>query len=335
MSGNTTVIPDPNGEVAVIESGVGGIRTITVTPNDTSLFVPIRTCKTTYSLELIKKILNVKGLAWVCDEVARDEDPGYVEIPLLTELNAYFPPGHFHGKRILDFGCGSGASTSVLARNFPDSEIIGIELVGELISIANARASHHGYSNVTFMSSPNGTELPPTIGTFHIVIMSAVYEHLLPEERGPIMERVWRAIRPGGALFLDQTPNMLFPIELHTTGLPLINYVPDGLASSMAKRFSRRITPTDSWKSLLRQGIRGATVNEILGNIPDGNARLVLLEPIHSGLRDRVDLWYANTTETRHRILKRSAKLAIKVLYRLTGITMIPDLSLAIQKRDG
>ena len=37
-------------------------------------------------------------------------------------------------------------------------------------------------------------------------------------------------IREGGYLFIDQTPSLLFPMELHTTGLALINYLPARLS---------------------------------------------------------------------------------------------------------
>src|SRR6185436_4968904 len=36
-------------------------------------------CDTAYPVELIRAILDVKGAAWVCDEIAREEDPREIQ----------------------------------------------------------------------------------------------------------------------------------------------------------------------------------------------------------------------------------------------------------------
>ena len=183
------------------------------------------------------------------------------------------------------------------------------------------------------VQTPDGNHLPPDIGEFDFVIMSAVYEHLLPSERPSVMHQLWRAVRDGGFLFINQTPNQLFPVELHTTMLPMINYVPDGLALWMARRFSKRVKPDESWEQLLRKGIRGATESEIISHLQHENASPVVLEPRFNGIRDRIDLYYANTNPNRLRTIKRIARIGIKGISTIFGKTVIPDLSLAFQKR--
>jgi 2-polyprenyl-3-methyl-5-hydroxy-6-metoxy-1,4-benzoquinol methylase len=324
----------PDGEVSISNIENGHVN-VEVHPNSESMFVPMRMAKTSYPIELIEQIMQVKGIAWLCDEINRDEDPNYVERLLLNDLNAYFPSDHFAGKRILDFGCGSGASTSILARTFPKSEIIGVELLDDLLEIARSRQRHYEFENVTFLHSPGGSELPAEIGDFDVVIMSAVYEHLLPQERKSIMPALWNIIRPEGLLFLNQTPNRLFPFELHTTMLPLINYLPDRLAYAATRKFSKQTDRDISWDELLRLGIRGATVNEILGNIPAGSSPPQLLEPSRNGMRDRIDLWYSNTDLTRMKSLKLAARSMMKVIKTVTGVNVVSDLSLAIRKPAG
>ncbi|HLA95561.1 MAG TPA: methyltransferase [Pyrinomonadaceae bacterium] len=324
----TRSLKHPDGEVSISDVGNGRVK-IEVHPNSETMFVPIRSCETSYPIDLIEKILQVKGVAWLCDEIDRDEDPNYVERLLLNDINAYFSTNYFAGKRILDFGCGSGASTAILARTFPESEIVGIELLDDLLEIARARQKHYGFENVTFLRSPEGSKLPDDIGDFDIAIMSAVYEHLLPAERKTILPSLWDLILPNGILFLNQTPNRLFPFELHTTMLPLINYLPDGLTHAVTRKFSKRIDPEDSWESLLRQGIRGATVREIISNLPN-NAKL--LEPSQKGLSDRIDLWFLNTNPNQKRTLKLVARSVMKGLKAVTGISVVSDLSLAIRK---
>ncbi|MEQ1646240.1 MAG: class I SAM-dependent methyltransferase, partial [Pyrinomonadaceae bacterium] len=245
---------------------------------------------------------------------------------------AYFDLEQFSQSRILDFGCGCGASTMWLARQFPQSEIVGVELKDDFLAIAKARSEHYGHTNVSFFQSPGGSELPIEMGQFDIVIMSAVYEHLLPTERKVILRKLSSCVRGGGFLFLNQTPNSLFPIELHTTMLPLINYIPDSLAFAAAKRFSKRVEPEDSWDELLRKGIRGATVCEITGNLGKNGSAFTMLEPTRHGFTDRVDLWFSTTNPSNLYSVKKLARVTLKALYKLTGLAMIPDLALAFQK---
>ncbi|MFN2502510.1 MAG: hypothetical protein ABR530_10930, partial [Pyrinomonadaceae bacterium] len=120
-----------------------------------------------------------------------------------------------------------------------------------------------GYSNIAFHVSPSGSELPAGIGEFDLVIFSAVYEHLLPVERQSVIPLVWKQIARNGYLFLNMTPHRFFPIEHHTTGLPVINYLPDPIAYWATRRFSKRTDPSEDWETYLRRGIRGATENEI------------------------------------------------------------------------
>ena len=306
--------------------------TLKITLSDETVFSPRTMCDTSYPPDLIKQILDVKGVEWLCDEIARDEDPVYVQKYLSNELTAYFGSETFTGKRILDFGCGCGASTMWLARQFPQSKVIGVELVDDLLSVAKARLKHYGYKNVEFFQSPNRDELPRNIGRFDLVILSAVYEHLLPDERQVVLKQLWSSVVENGSLFLNQTPNLAFPLELHTTMLPLINYAPDRLALWAARRFSRRIDPFESWQELLRKGIRGSTVSEITGILNDSSSDVILLEPSRNGFQDRVDLWFSTTNSSNLFTLKKISKIVLKGLYKLTALALVPDLALAYNK---
>jgi hypothetical protein len=78
---------------------------------------------------------------------------------------------------------------------------------------------------------------------------------------------------------INETPYRFYPIDFHTTGLPLINYLPDRMAFALSRRYSKSVTLNDSWKGLLRRGICGATEHEILKIIRKGGSKLVLLSP--------------------------------------------------------
>ncbi len=272
-------------------------------------------------------------MAWVCDEISRDQDPESIQRFFENDFLPYFGPADFEGKRILDFGCGSGSSTLVLARMFPRSEIVGVELSPEHLRIAAERLRFHGYGNVRFVQSPGGTTLPDDLGRFDFIVMSAVFEHLLPDERHAVMPQLWAHLRIGGCLLLNQTPHRFFPFESHTTGLPLINYLPDRLAHFVARRFSRRRLGMESWESLLRQGIRGATEREILESLGEApsDSLPALLAPRGPRYRDRVDVWYG-ALGPRHQVLKAACRGLLRVVERRLGTTWIVNLSLAIGK---
>ncbi|HKU90931.1 MAG TPA: methyltransferase domain-containing protein [Steroidobacteraceae bacterium] len=288
-----------------------------------------RSWVTSYPVELVLRIFATKDLN-VCDEIMREEDPRYVEHKLRTEVLSYLSPEAFAGKRILDFGCGSGASPLVLARLLPPCEIVGVELEEKLLELARLRAQHFGRTSLQLLQSPSGDSLPPDLGEFDFIMFNAVFEHLLPHERHTLLPLVWRHLRPGGVMFLNQTPYRWSPVEVHTTqGMPLINYLPDSMTLWAARRYCKRIAPDESWESLLRRGIRGGTVPEILG-ILGGPTHAQLLRPLPE-VGDRVDLWY-KTLSSKHDWLKRSLWMSLKAGKALSGREITPTLSLAIRK---
>lgn len=306
---------------------------IVAEPSTPGFFVSRKIFVSKYPQSLIEHILSIKGLAYVCDEIARDEDPRYVRFDLETGILTYVDRDALRGKCILDFGCGSGASTMSLHRMFPDAHIIGVELDPKLLSIARARARHYGFPEDRLLLSPSGTELPPELPEFDFIVMHAVFEHLLPAERKTVLRLLWKKMKKGGVLLLDATPYRFTPVETHTTGLPLINYLPAKITRWAACRFSPRLARDESWETLLRKGIRGGTESEVLRllrTVADG--RPSLLSPSASGIKDRVDLWAYRSEQLRLRALKRAMYYGYKLIKAVTGLTLVPTLTMAIRK---
>jgi 2-polyprenyl-3-methyl-5-hydroxy-6-metoxy-1,4-benzoquinol methylase len=308
---------------------LGGGRRRVVVQDESALYGACPECVTSYPVALIREIYETKG-SYVCDEIRREEDPAYVEHSIRHEILGYMDPAEFAGKRLLDFGCGSGASTMVLCRLLPRCELVGVDLEERLLRLARLRALHFNRQDVRFLQSPSGETFPEGLGRFDYIILSAVYEHLLPGERRELLPRLWDRLKPGGVLFLNQTPHRYWPLEWHTTGLPLINYLPDALALRAARRFSRNVAPDATWERLLRDGIRGATVGEILGILRSCGTP-VLLEP-RPEVGDQIDLWYGKLSR-RRAALKRAARAVLKGLKPLGSTHLIPQLALAIRKQ--
>ena len=308
----------------------GGKRRIEVTPADAKTFIPHRCWETHYPLDLIRAVFDVKGPIWLCDEIMRDEDPAYLCFD--RDILGYVEEKAFAGKTILDFGCGSGGSTMNLARMFPESRILGVELLPKFVDLARRRAAFYGYEHIAFLLSPSGRQLPEGIGEVDYVVMEGVYEHLLPDERPVIMATLWSLLKPGGVLFMT-SPNRYFLLESHTTRLPLLNYMPAWLAFSCARTFSRRVKPDESWDDLLRRGIRGGSVREIKRFLRcDRDPPPILLEPSRGGLRDVIDIWYAASIASRPLMSKRLTKWILKAVKCCFGVNLAPFLILAFKK---
>ena len=331
-----TVLTHPQGRVHVEETAPGR-RRVSVGMDDDGVWVQHRSCETSYPMPLVELILEVKGPRFVCDEIMRDEDPSYLQSRFSTTLLGYVPAETFDGANILDFGCGSGASTMVLARMFPTATVVGVDLVEEFLVVARARADHHGLDNVSFLASPHAGELPHRLVPPTCVVLNGVYEHLLPDERPKLLAELWTRLRPGGLLFVDETPHRWFPVESHTTGIPLLNYLPDRMALAATHRLARKREMGDvSWETLLRKGVRGATMGEIVRILHAAGPPPTVLSP-RPPLGDRVDIWYegyVRSSVARFGGVKAALRSGLKQLDR-RGLDVVPYLSLAFARPDG
>jgi 2-polyprenyl-3-methyl-5-hydroxy-6-metoxy-1,4-benzoquinol methylase len=324
-----TTLNHPDGSVHIEE--INGRRAVSVEPRE-GIFTPTKQWITNYSRDLIEHVLRVKGPARLCDELMRDENPLYVEHHFRWNIMSYLGNRDFADQRVLDFGSGCGASSMILARLMPKAEIVGVELEPLFMELAQHRARFSGVQNrVSFYLSPDPNQLPPEIGSFDYIVLSAVWEHLLPDERRSLLALLWSHLKDGGIMLIDQTPYRWFPIEMHTTGLPLLNYLPDRLAHYCA-RLSKRVKANESWSDLLRRGIRGGTRAEIMAILRERRCRARLVEPSHTGVTDRIDLWYRLSASTRNRLLKRVMVCAFRAIKMMTGAEMTPSLSLAIRR---
>jgi 2-polyprenyl-3-methyl-5-hydroxy-6-metoxy-1,4-benzoquinol methylase len=328
-----TFLEHADGRVA-IEELPGGRRSVRVKPRDPAAFIRQPACETAYPVGLIESLLQIKGLAWLCDEISRDESPSYVQLSLQYAVLGYVAASELKRKRLLDFGCGCGSSTMVLARMFPDLEIVGVDLEPDFVSVAQLRARHYRLKNVTFMVSPNSDSLPNDLGSFDFVVLSAVWEHLLPAERAKVSEQLWHVLKCEGVLFVSQIPHRWYPIEAHTTGLPLLNYIPRRVAHWLAIRFSPRVAASESWETLLRRGIRGGTDREVLSALrATGEGRPTLMSPAALGIGSCVELWYRYSQQLQPMKIKAVMWRLFNVISVLTGSAFAPGLDLAIKKR--
>jgi SAM-dependent methyltransferase len=112
-------------------------------------------------------------------------------------------PG-FAPKRILDMGCTVGHSTVPFKEQFPDAEVIGIDVGGPCVRYAHARAKALGH-DVSFMQR-SAEDTGFEAGSFDLVVSHI----LLHETSGQAMPRIFREchrlLKPGGLMIHADLP---------------------------------------------------------------------------------------------------------------------------------
>ena len=176
-----TVFQYPEGWLEFVPVA-GGFR-VSLRPHQPGGFVALEDVVTWFPPDVVRGIAASHGFAWTGEVIARHQDPYYLERILKHQLYSYFPPSAFAGKRVLDFGCGTGASTFCLAHLLPDSQVTGIDFNQARIALARRIAGLADLPNVSFLDSPSPLELPEGLGSIDFIVMSAALQHMLPLER--------------------------------------------------------------------------------------------------------------------------------------------------------
>jgi len=326
----------PSGKIELEPSSSGRTR-ITLRParKSSHQFIPRPTCETSHPDEVPLFLEHGISFNWLCEAISRIEDPEYVLRAIQRQLFAFVLPQEFVGARVLDFGSGIGGSTLGMAELLPSSQIIGIDLDANLVRLGRHLAANRHLSNVEFKVSPAANAIPRTIRPFDYIMLSAVFEHLLPDERRLLMPQLWDLLKPSGVLFVNQTPHRWFPCDTHSTGLWGINYLPDKLAHSYARRFSSRspsINQSPDWNVHLRGGLRGGSERELIRWLTaDGRAPAVIMQPVAQGLRDRADYWLSSTSP-RYPSLKKGIAWLFRVTDYLFATIPAVNLDVAVRK---
>jgi 2-polyprenyl-3-methyl-5-hydroxy-6-metoxy-1,4-benzoquinol methylase len=238
---------------------LGARRQVTVSTNGHALRF-----ETALSESLVRGIFVDKGPRWVKDSIDRFEDPEYVERPLARLIARFFKGTR--KVRVLDIGCGSGASSAALARM--GFHVIGIDPVEASVRIGTRAVQECGIGGrVTFFVGAGGA-LPIRTGSFDVVLLCAVIEHVPPECRLALLQEAWRALRPGGLLLIHDTPNRLWPHDGHTTGLWFVTWLPRRLALRYARRWSRVAPRGATDEELVSGGLCAPTYWEIRKALP-------------------------------------------------------------------
>lgn len=106
-------------------------------------------------------------------------------------LKARMEDAQFFPRRIIDYGCGSGGTATLLLRRFDAESVVGIDSSKRLIELAERE---YGSPFTTFRQ----------IEHYHphekadLVYCNGVFHHVPMAEREMVMQYVWTSLEPGG-----------------------------------------------------------------------------------------------------------------------------------------
>jgi SAM-dependent methyltransferase len=98
-------------------------------------------------------------------------------------------------RRILDFGCGIGDTSSHLAEVFPGAQVLGVDGAERALAWARER---HGSPRVRFARLDDFVERD----VFDLCYVNGVFHHIDPERRPDVAKRLLEALASGGRLAL-------------------------------------------------------------------------------------------------------------------------------------
>jgi 2-polyprenyl-3-methyl-5-hydroxy-6-metoxy-1,4-benzoquinol methylase len=138
--------------------------------------------------------------------------------------------GPLSERRVLDFGCGTGSTTAALA--YYCKRVCAYDIDQESMEICKKRISEHGLQErIEWCLEGNLKTLKQDVGRFDVILMNGVLEHIpisKPGLRREIVTTLFDLLNVGGYLFITETPNRLYPFDVHTTQLWLIPWTRPG-----------------------------------------------------------------------------------------------------------
>lgn len=103
-------------------------------------------------------------------------------------------------QQILDLGCGTATLTLLLKKQYPTTDVIGLDGEGQALVIAQAKAQKvqmelHFDKGLSF-------NLPYSSDSFNRVFSSLLFHHLTYENKEKTLREVYRVLKPNGMLHI-------------------------------------------------------------------------------------------------------------------------------------
>ena len=139
---------------------------------------------------------------------------------------------------VLEVGCSFGHVTEYLAEQSEVARIHAFDTDHAFVALTRAKVEELGLTRVrevAHFSNDETRRLPWADGAFDLVVAVGVVEHLPARNRRAQVDEYYRVLAPGGSVAILDTPNRWFPLETHSVGLPLVQWLPPRLAYRCAR----------------------------------------------------------------------------------------------------
>jgi SAM-dependent methyltransferase len=138
--------------------------------------------------------------------VSRQTFERYTDPPADTAYSleyAYHQLGRVEGKRVVDFGCGSGANSVLLANR--GAHVWGIDISEDLLRLAKRRLAVSGREGGATFIAGSAHDMPFPDNSIDVVFGIAILHHL---DLDLVSREVRRVLKPGGrAIFQEPVRN--------------------------------------------------------------------------------------------------------------------------------
>jgi SAM-dependent methyltransferase len=230
------------------------------------LTVDGRKYTTKYSARVIRMLVERKGAARTPPYLSYKDTRGRF---FLDPLFAYLRARGARDLSVLEVGCSFGHITEYLAERPEVREVTTFDSDPAFADIVKVKVEEMGLRRVKEVRHFSNLEtrcLPYPDGRFDLVIVLGVVEHLPVSGRRQIVDEYYRVLAPGGHITILDTPNRFFPLETHSVGLPLIQWLPPRLAYAYAKALRPGRMRGESYAGFTMDGTgwRNASLGECL-----------------------------------------------------------------------
>jgi SAM-dependent methyltransferase len=187
----------------------------------------------------------------------------------LGPLFAYLRARRLGGLRVLEVGCSFGHMTEFLAEQPEVAALTTFDTDAAFVEITRVKVEELALAvvrQVRHLDQEATRRLPWADAAFDLVLAVGVVEHLPARGRRAQVDEYYRVLAPGGHIAILDTPNRWFPLETHSVGLPLVQWLPPRLAWRYARLGRPRIYGTVSVDEFIADGTgwRNATLAECL-----------------------------------------------------------------------
>lgn len=281
-----------------------------------------RQYSTRYSARVVRLLIARKGV---------HRAPRYFEFKetrgrhFLGPLFEYLRARGGASLRVLEVGCSFGHMTEFLAEQPEVAALTTFDTDPAFVEITRAKVEELSLSavrDVQHLDQEATQHLPWADGAFDLVLVVGVVEHLPARARRAQVDEYYRVLARGGHIAILDTPNRWFPLETHSVGLPLVQWLPPRLAWHYARLGRPRTYGVVGFDEFVADGTgwRNASFSDCLPS--SGRAGLVdVTESAGYGFR-----FFRDTARTRRRrallpVFAAAARL-------LTALGQPPSLAL-------